>query len=375
MEKIDRLGWADGISFVMADRAPFFPIIGTSAKMQEVFRLIERAAPSKATVLIRGESGTGKELIARALHQRSARAGKPFIAVNCGALPETLLESELFGHERGAFTGATRQRKGRFELADGGTLFLDEIGHLSPALQVKLLRVLQEREFERVGGTQTIKVEVRIIAATHVDLERAVAGGTFREDLYYRLRVIEIYLPPLRERLEDLPALVHHCLRRYGEQNAKRITGLSAEAWDLLYAHPWSGNVRELENTLERAIVLADPHTDILSADLIAPSLCPPQRREEKRRAEETDPLRWRREDTTASLFQQVVGATERRLILQALEATGGNLTQAAARLGLSLRSVRYYMKKHSLSKQNWLMRREEERQKPHSSSLLHQSR
>ncbi|MCS6858953.1 MAG: sigma-54 dependent transcriptional regulator [Abditibacteriales bacterium] len=363
-------------------RSPYENIIGSSPKMQKVFQLVARAANSKATVLIRGESGTGKELIARALHQNSPRKDRPFVAINCGAIPDTLLESELFGHEKGAFTGALIQKKGRFELADQGTLFLDEIGHLSPALQVKLLRVLQEREFERIGGTKTIKVDVRVIAATNVDLERAVANHTFREDLYYRLRVIEIWLPPLRERREDLPDLVHYLIQRYNAQNGKRITTLSADAWNLLYEHSWPGNVRELENAIERAIVLSDSHADTIDTDLLAPNLA---LRRTTLQAPHPAPLPaaaadWffpslegnegngssddnECPDVTDSIFERAVNATERRLLLKALEQTNGNLTRAAAKLGLSLRSIRYYMKKHAISKQNWLplLRQEQE--------------
>jgi transcriptional regulator with GAF, ATPase, and Fis domain len=342
-------------SKIMADRALFPHIVGASAKMQEVFRLIERAAPSKATVLIRGESGTGKELVARALHQRSARSAEPFVAMNCGAIPETLLESELFGHERGAFTGATMQRKGRFELAAGGTLFLDEIGHLSPALQVKLLRVLQEREFERVGGTQTIKVDVRVIAATNVDLERAVADGAFREDLYYRLRVIEIFLPPLRERMEDLPALARYFLQRHNERNNKRISDLSAEAWGWLSRQAWQGNVRELENAIERAVVLSDSHADTISADLMDSSLRAQNTKGDDRQRAAGKTQQVNVHDATGSTFEQVINATERRLILKALAEANGNQTRAATRLGLSLRSLRHYMQKHGITKHNWL--------------------
>ncbi len=369
-------------------RSPYENIIGTSPKMQQVFHLVERAANSKATVLIRGESGTGKELIARALHQNSPRKDRPFVALNCGAIPETLLESELFGHEKGAFTGAIIQKKGRFELADQGTLFLDEIGHLSPALQVKLLRVLQEREFERIGGTKTVKVDVRVIAATNVDLERAVADQSFREDLYYRLRVIEIWLPPLRDRRDDLPALAHYLIQRYNAQNGKHITTLSADAWNLLYEHSWPGNVRELENAIERAIVLSDSHADTIHADLIAPNLALRKAVDKEQRAADTPAiaadLSWHlpernggngrhggngHADEVDSIFEQTVNATERRLLLKALEETNGNLTRAATKLGLSLRSMRYYMKKHSISKHNWLpMLRQE-------SDLLHRGK
>ncbi|MCS6949570.1 MAG: sigma-54 dependent transcriptional regulator [Armatimonadota bacterium] len=248
-------------------------IVGNSAPMQEVYQMIRKVASSNATVLIRGESGTGKELVAKAIHRNSSRAKGPFIAVSCAALPETLLESELFGHEKSAFTGATTQRQGRFELAHGGTLFLDEIGEVSLAIQVKLLRVLQEHAFERLGGNKTIKVDVRLIAATNKDLKQMVEQRTFREDLYYRLHVIEIYLPPLRERREDIPLLVEHFLRRYNEENGRRLQAATPEALEALMRYHWPGNVRELENTIERAVVLADPDAEWLTPDLLPRSI------------------------------------------------------------------------------------------------------
>lgn len=253
----------------LKSRYRFDEIVGNSGKMQEVFKIIERVANSNATVLIRGESGTGKELVARAIHYNSPRASKPFIAVSCAALPETLLESELFGHEKGAFTGAVGQKAGRFELAHQGTLFLDEIPEISPAVQVKLLRALQEREFERVGGTKTVKVDVRLIAATNRDLEQLVADGQFRADLYYRLQVIQIFLPPLRERREDIPALVEHFIAKFNAQNNKNIRYATKEAMDLLMNYSWPGNVRELENAIERAVVLTDADSDLIEPDVL----------------------------------------------------------------------------------------------------------
>jgi len=232
-------------------------VIGISATMRRVMDVVYQVAPSSATVLIQGESGTGKEVIANAIHYYSSRADKPFVKVSCAALPETLLEAELFGHERGAFTGAIARREGRFEIANGGTLFLDEIGEMSMATQVKLLRVLQEGEFERLGSSKTIKVDVRLIAATNVDLLSAIKERKFREDLYYRLNVITITLPPLRDRREDIPLLAEHFLSIYREKNNKAIKGISKEALDILSNYPWPGNVRELENTMERAVVLA----------------------------------------------------------------------------------------------------------------------
>lgn len=246
-----------------------FELIGESKKMKGVFELVQKVADSRTTVLITGESGTGKEMVAKAIHKQSSRNEKPFIAISCAALPETLLESELFGHERGAFTGADNMKQGRFELADGGTLFLDEIGEIPPLIQVKLLRVLQEREFERLGGTKPISVDVRLIAATNRDLRQAVEDNTFREDLLYRLQVIEIHLPPLRERVEDIEPLVYHFLKKH----QTTIQSVDNSVLDILKKHSWQGNVRELENCIERAIVLAPKNTTTLTPDLLPPSL------------------------------------------------------------------------------------------------------
>ncbi|MGQ9454486.1 MAG: sigma-54-dependent transcriptional regulator [Armatimonadota bacterium] len=245
-------------------------LIGSSPAMLEVFKMIDRVKDSRASVLVRGESGTGKEGVARALHYNSIRADKPFVAVACVALSEQLLQSELFGHEKGAFTGAVSQKKGRFELANRGTLFLDEIGDIPMTVQMMLLRVLQEKEFERVGGTETIKVDVRLVTATNQNLEKLVEEGKFREDLYYRLQVITIDMPPLRERLEDIPALVEHFIGVYARENNKQIEYASSETLDILMRYRWPGNVRELENVIERAVVLAE-----LDARLITPDLLP----------------------------------------------------------------------------------------------------
>jgi DNA-binding NtrC family response regulator len=246
---------------------------GMSAAMTEVFSVVRRAAASRATVLIRGESGTGKELIARALHNHSARAGGPFVAVSCAALTETLLESELFGHEKNSFTGAAAQRMGRFELADKGTLFLDEIGDISPSVQIKLLRVLQERAFERVGGVKTIKVDVRVVAATNADLEALVREGRFRSDLYYRLHVIQIQLPSLRERADDIPLLAAEFLRRFAAENERDVLEIAPDALAILRQYPWPGNVRELENVMERCVVMADHDATVLSEDMLPTSV------------------------------------------------------------------------------------------------------
>ena len=242
----------------LAERYSFENIIGSAPVMQDIFKTVAQVATSRASVLITGESGTGKELIAAAIHQRSPRAKGPFVKLHCAALAETLLESELFGHERGAFTGAVGRREGRFQQADGGTLFLDEIGEISPSVQVKLLRFLQEHEFERVGGNETVRVDVRVVAATNRDLKAEVARGRFREDLYYRLNVITLQMPPLRERPSDVPALASHFLRKYAAENGKTMEGFSDDALERLCAYTWPGNVRELENAVERAVVLCN---------------------------------------------------------------------------------------------------------------------
>jgi two-component system NtrC family response regulator len=298
--------------------------------------LTGRVAQSEATVLIRGESGTGKELIANAIHYASSRAGRPLVKVNCTALPENLLESELFGHERGAFTGAVQRRIGRFEQAHSGSIFLDEIGDLSPSLQMKLLRVLQEKEFERVGSNQTIKTDVRVMAATSRDLEEGLRSATFREDLYYRLNVISIFLPPLRDRREDIPLLIDHVLQTYSEKNRRPVPGISKEARDLLLQYSYPGNVRELENVIERSVVVSRGDT-ITTRDL------PLQVREALREAA------LGLEDKGRTLDAMVEGM-ERDLIVRALEEHGWVQTKAARSLGISERVLRYKMKKYRLS-------------------------
>lgn len=244
--------------FVIKSSRPdgFMGMIGQSERMQRLYRLVEKVADSDSTIIIQGETGTGKGLVAKAIHERSYRKDKPFVQINCGAIPENLLESELFGHVKGAFTGAVTAKPGKFEVANGGTIFLDEIGDMSPDLQVKILKVLEENEFERVGGCQTIKTDVRIIAATHRDLEAAVEAGTFREDLYYRLFVIPLTLPSLRERKSDIPLLITHFLEQMNEKKSTRVTGISEKAMELMAAHSWPGNVRELRNMMERLVVL-----------------------------------------------------------------------------------------------------------------------
>lgn len=320
----------------LRERYRFDQIVYGSGTMEEVMNLTGRVAKSEATVLIRGESGTGKELIANAIHYSSPRADRPFIKVNCTALPENLLESELFGHEKGAFTGAIQRRIGRFEQAHTGSVFLDEIGDLSPSLQMKLLRFLQEKEFERVGSNQTIKADVRVMTATSRDLEEGIRRGTFREDLYYRLNVIAIFLPPLRERRGDIPLLIDHFLQKYSEKNRRPIPKISKEARDLLLQYAYPGNVRELENILERSLVVSRSDT-ITTRDL------PFQVREGVQEAK-IDP-----ESKEASLNARL-SQMERDLIVKALDEYGGVQTKAARGLGISERVLRYKMKKYRLS-------------------------
>jgi Nif-specific regulatory protein len=295
-------------------------LIGNSGAMQAVYDLIAQVSGSDATVLIRGESGTGKELVAHAIHYSSRRAGKPFIKVNCAALPETVIESELFGHEKGAFTGAVSARKGRFELADGGTLFLDEVGDLSTGLQIKLLRVLQEREFERVGGASTLKVDVRLIAATNVELEKLIQSGRFRQDLYYRLNVFPIHIPPLRERKTDILQLADFFVEKYGRANHKQVRRISTPAIDMLMSYHWPGNVRELENCVERAVLLSDD--DVIHGHHLPPSL---------QTAEASGTV------FRGRLASNLAGV-ERELILEALKSYRGNMAMAARALGISER-------------------------------------
>jgi Nif-specific regulatory protein len=309
----------------------FRNIVGTSKEMRDVYEQIAQVAPSGATVLIRGESGTGKELVAHAIHYNSPRSSKPFVKVNCAALPESLIESELFGHEKGAFTGAVTRKRGRFELAEGGTLFLDEIGDLSPAMQVKLLRALQEREFERVGGTETIKVNVRLITATNVDLEQAVSDGRFRSDLYYRLNVFSIYLPPLRERKTDILLLADHFLEKYGRQNGKRIKRISTPAIDMLMSYHWPGNVRELENLVERATLVCEGN--VIHGYHLPPTL---------QTAEGSGTV-------TKMSLDQAVGAFEKDLIQDALKTTRGNRARAARLLDTTERILGYKVKKYEI--------------------------
>jgi DNA-binding NtrC family response regulator len=314
-------------------------LVGNSPSMQQVSKMIEQVAPARATVLVTGESGTGKELVARQLHAKSNRADQPFVELHCAALSQNLLESELFGHEKGAFTGATSQRKGRFEEADGGTLFLDEIGEISESTQVKLLRFLQQREFERVGGNETVSVNVRIVAATNRDLEEAVRQGDFREDLYFRLNVIDIQLPPLRARRDDIPLLVNHFVAKYARDNDKDIEHITPEAMTRLRGYDWPGNVRELENVIERAVVLAT-HAEIDVDQL-------PGNFGEAPFDKEAD--------------IRIPGSTlddiERYALLKTYESTGGSTSETADILGISVRKVQYKLKEY---RQNWSASEEE---------------
>ena len=317
----------------LGDRFDFSKIIGKSEKMKELFDLLAQVAPTDATVLILGESGTGKELVANALHHNSPRANQPFIKVACAALPETLLESELFGHEKGAFTGAIARKEGRFQLAHRGAIFLDEVGEMSATTQAKILRVLQEKEFEPLGSTRTVKVDVRVIAATNKDLEKEVREGRFREDLFYRLNVVPVSLPPLRERKEDIPALASHFLSIYREKNKKELREISGKALDLLVRYDWPGNIRELENCIERAVVIA-------RGEIIAPADLPPQIQALSSEKEELGV-----HFPSGISLQEV----EKALILKTLEDTGGNRSRAAEILGINRRTLQMKLKEYGM--------------------------
>ncbi len=312
-------------------------IVGVSPVMRKLMELIALVAPSEATVLITGESGTGKGLVGRAIHVHSSRATKPLVEVNCAAIPETLIESELFGHERGAFTGADRQRRGRFAMADGGTIFLDEIGELPLAMQVKLLRVLQEGEIQRVGNDVPISVNVRVLAATNRHIEKMVADGAFREDLYYRLNVMTIEVPPLRERVEDIPMLVQHFSRRFAKKNHKVVKGVTPQAMDLLLKHVWPGNIRELENVIERSVILV--RGEYISEQELPLALQSLAQTEEVCGATAFPPELLPGEATLKDI--------EKQMILQALEETGGNKSETARRLGITRRTLKLKLKKY----------------------------
>ena len=316
----------------LGHRYDFRNIIGRSAAMQEIFATIERVAPTRATVLLCGESGTGKDLIARAIHYHSPRRDRPFVKINCSALPENLMEAELFGFEKGAFTGAVTSKPGKFEQADTGTVFLDEIGDVPPSVQVKLLRVLQEREFERLGSNKTRQIDVRVIAATNQDLRAALEQGTFREDLYYRLNVVPINLPPLRERREDIPFLAEHFVRKLAPMLGSRVEGITEAAIQKLMAYHWPGNVRELENVIERSIVLAKG--TVLDADDIKLDTAP--------RARPPAEGFFLPEGMTLEEFEQAI-------IREALRRAGGNKSQAARMLGLTRNALRYRLSQMGL--------------------------
>jgi len=319
----------------------FENIVGVSGKMQEVFRKIIKVANSDATVLIRGESGTGKELIARAIHYQSSRSEKALVEINCASIPETLLESELFGHEKGAFTGAYKSKKGKFEIAHMGSLFLDEIGELPLGVQAKLLRVLQDGSFTHVGGIENIEVDVRLIAATNKDLEKELEAQKFREDLYYRLNVIPIFIPPLRERPEDIGPLIDHFVKVYSEKNKRGIKGIIPEARDLLISYHWPGNVRELENALENAIVMAEE-------DYIQVSDLPNYLQSKISSSPESPLVKVIREKKDLG-FRDQLDVCEREIIRQALIESNGNKTHAAKKLGFSLRTLRNKVQKYNL--------------------------
>src|SRR5437764_2258752 len=306
----------------LRDKYDFSNIIGTSGPVRQVYEQVAQVATTNTTVMIRGESGTGKELIAHAIHYNSLRAKKPFVKVSCAALPESLIEAELFGHEKGAFTGAEARKKGRFELAEGGTLFLDEIGDINLSTQVKLLRVLQEREFERVGGTDTVKVNVRVIAATNKDMERAIAAGTFREDLYYRLNVFTIFMPPLRDRKSDVLLLADHFLEKFAREHHKSIKRISTPAIDMLASYHWPGNVRELENIVERAVLVCE--TNVINGHHLPPTL---------QTAEGSGTV-------TRFSLESAIEAYERDIITDALKTTRGNRKRAAKLLDTTERII-----------------------------------
>jgi two-component system response regulator HydG len=310
-------------------------LIGRSASMTRLLDLVAQVAPSEATALVTGESGTGKEMIAGAIHYNSPRKGGPFIRINCAAITETLLESELFGHEKGSFTGADRRKEGKFRQADGGTIFLDEVSEMSLGMQVKLLRVLQEREFTRVGGEEIIRVDVRVIAATNRDLFRAVTEGRFREDLYYRLNVVNLLVPPLRERKEDVPLLAQHFLKIFAERNRKTLKGFTPRAMDRLLHYPWPGNVRELMNSVERGVVLS--RADILDEQDVAPVL-------------ETQTLEAPASQAAAAAGGETsLESVEKATILKTLEEAGGNKSEAARRLGITRRTLHLKLKKYGV--------------------------
>ncbi|MBT5737161.1 MAG: sigma-54-dependent Fis family transcriptional regulator [Planctomycetes bacterium] len=338
---------ADLKELLVSGKDAFCGIVGKSAEMTDLYRMIERVAGADATCLINGESGTGKELVARAVHQMSARKKNPFLAINCAAIPENLIESELFGHEKGVFTGATSRRVGRFEDVGAGTLFLDEIGSMELSLQPKLLRAVQEMEFSRVGSAETISFRGRIVAATARDLEAAVAEGEFREDLFFRLNVIVLTIPPLRQRKDDLPLLIDHFLARGSRRHGKNFQGVSAAVMTAFEGHSWPGNVRELENSLERMMVLGEG--EVLGVDLLPPTIANLQ---SQLLPVGDGPFQLPREGL-------ILEDLERSLIEQALQRTGGSLDPAAKMLGISYKTLQYRIKKYRLKKENGMLSEE----------------
>jgi len=318
LENARRLEWLETENARLQESSDIeHDMVGVSPRMREVYQFVSKVAPTDSTVLIRGESGTGKELVARAIHRNSPRAGMPFLAINCAALTETLLESELFGHEKGAFTGAFAQKRGKLELADRGTVFLDEVGEMPPACQARLLRLIQEREFERVGGTRQIRTDIRLIAATNRDLEAAIESGTFRKDLYYRLNVVSLTMPPLRDRREDIPLLASHFVAKHGKLARRRVTGIAWEALACLKAHDWPGNVRDLENAIERAVVLGS--TDLILAEDLPETVL-------ESAPHGAGPI---------GGYCEAIHKEKTRVILAALDQAQGSFTEAAKLLGI----------------------------------------
>jgi len=329
----------------LQEKYRFDNIIGKSKKMQEVYRIMEKVAPTDSTVLIYGESGTGKELVARAIHYNSPRKDKPFISLDCGALSESLLESELFGHIKGSFTDAVVTKPGLFEVADGGTFFLDEVSNISLSIQAKLLRVLQEREFKPVGGTNWKKVDIRLIAATNKDLRKMIQEGTFREDLFYRLNIVPIFLPPLRERREDIPLLVSHFLEKYNRERRRSIKRVSPEAMQLLINYSWPGNVRELENVIERVVVMAEEDTIgvehlplVIREEKGEEKIAVPRNREELKRLKK-------------EARKRAVAKIEKRFVLEALKRNNWNVTRAAKDVGMQRQNFQALMRKYNISR------------------------
>ncbi|UCG76076.1 MAG: sigma-54-dependent Fis family transcriptional regulator, partial [Gemmatimonadota bacterium] len=332
----------------------FDGLVGRSSKMKEIFQLIQRVAGTNSTIMISGESGTGKELIARAVHYNSSRRERPFVSINCGALPDQLLESELFGHTKGSFTGATTNKKGLFDVADGGTIFLDEIGETSPAMQIKLLRVLQERKIRRVGGTEELNVDVRVITATNQNLEVMVREKRFREDLYYRINVIPIRMPALREKPEDIPALAEHFLQKYSRQVGKPISGISEAAMECLESYRWPGNVRELENVIERAVALEN-------AETIRPDSLPREVRSGQAPQGEPEVIL----PEGGIDLERHLEELRRLYMVEGMERAGGVQTRAAELLGMTFRSFRYFAKKYSLTGKDAAWRQNNEAESP----------